>query len=125
MSLPSDEIFIEGMELFGYVGVLEKEKLEGQVFVVDVRMSVDLSRAGKSDMLRHTVNYAEVYKLAELLMTRANCDLIETYAEGLADAILKSFSLARDVTIRVRKPNAPIEGRFRSVGITLHRARHG
>lgn len=40
---------------------LQENKL-GQKFVVDATLQTDLSRAGHSDDVAHTVNYAEVYE---------------------------------------------------------------
>ncbi len=119
-----DEVFLEGIELFGYIGVLEDEKREGQTFYIDVALGVDLREAGKSDLLARTINYAEVFTLAEQLMDEARCDLIETYAEQLAEEIFAYFDLAQTAKITVRKPDAPIEGKFRAVGITLFRRRN-
>lgn len=119
-----DTIFLEGIELFGYIGVMDAEKRNGQTFYVDVELGVDLRQAGKSDMLAHTVNYAEVFALAEQLMDEARCDLIEAYAESLAEEIFAYFDLVQTAKVTVRKPEAPIEGRFRSVGVTIHRTRN-
>lgn len=40
---------------------LQENRL-GQKFVVDATLLTDLSHAGKSDDLRRTVNYAQVYE---------------------------------------------------------------
>jgi len=39
-----------------------QENRLGQKFVVDATLLADLSHAGKSDDLRRTVNYAQVYE---------------------------------------------------------------
>ena len=119
-----DKIFLEGIELFGYVGVFPDEKENGQTFYIDVELDVDLQPAGKSDVLAKTVNYAEVFGLAEQLMEEARCDLIESYAERFAEELFAYFELVQAVQITVRKPDAPIEGKFRSVGITICRERN-
>ncbi len=119
-----DTVFLEGIEIFGYIGVLDQEKVSGQTFYVDVELGVDLRMAGKSDKLAHTINYAEVFALAEQLMDEARCDLIESYAEQLVEEIFAYFDLAQTAKVTVRKPEAPIEGRFRSVGVTIFRVRN-
>ena len=118
-----DSVFLEGIELFGYIGVLEDEKRNGQTFYLDVEIGLDLRQAGKSDILAHTINYAEVFALAEQLMDEARCDLIESYAEQLGEEIFAYFDSAQTVRVVVRKPEAPIEGKFKSVGISIHRTR--
>lgn len=123
MTNNSDTIFLEGIELFGYIGVLDHEKRDGQVFVIDVEMSVDLRKAGDSDLLSQTVSYAEVFSVAEQLMDAARFDLIESYAAQLVKEIFSYFDLVRRVKVTVRKPQAPIEGKFRAVGVTICRER--
>lgn len=123
MSEKLDTVFLEGVELFGYVGVLEKEKRNGQTFYIDIELGVDLKGAGRSDLLAKTVNYAEVFALAEQLMDEARCDLIESYAEQLSEEIFSYFDLVQKTTITVRKPEAPIEGKFASAGVTIRRDR--
>ena len=118
-----DKMFIEGIELFGYIGVFAGEKRNGQTFYVDIELGLDLQPAGSSDMLACTVNYAEVFALAEQLMAEARCDLIESYAERLAEEIFAYFDLAQSVAISIRKPDAPIEGTFQAVGIRIFRRR--
>ena len=56
----SDQIVLKGVSARGFHGVLEAEKRDGQPFVVDVHLTLDLSRAGRTDDLAATVNYAEV-----------------------------------------------------------------
>ena len=118
-----DKIFLQGMELFGYIGVLADEKRNGQTFYVDVEMELDLRPAGRSDILSQTINYAEVFSLAEQLMDEARCDLIEAYAEQLAEEIFSYFDQAQTVSVTVKKPEAPIEGKFESVGVSIFRER--
>lgn len=123
MSRKLDTVFLEGIELFGYIGVLEHEKREGQTFYIDIELGVDLRKAGRSDILSQTVNYAEVFTLAEQLMDEARCDLIESYAEQLSEEIFSYFDLVQETAITVRKPEAPIDGKFRAVGVTIRRER--
>ena len=56
----TDQIVLTGVSATGYHGVLDHERREGQTFVVDVVMDVDLAPAGASDDLADTVSYAEV-----------------------------------------------------------------
>lgn len=123
MSRRWDEVFLEGIELFGYIGVLPEEKRDGQTFYVDVVLGLDLRQAGRSDLLVHTVNYAEVFGLAEQLMEEARCDLIETYAEQLSEEIFSYFDAVHAVRVTVRKPDAPIDGKFKAAGIAIYRER--
>lgn len=53
-----DKIQIRGLKVFAWHGVGLEEKKKGQLFVLDVDMECDLKKAGNTDALGDTVNYA-------------------------------------------------------------------
>ena len=55
-----DRVTLSGVRGRGFHGVFEHEKREGQEFVVDVEIAVDLAPAGRTDDLGDTVNYGEI-----------------------------------------------------------------
>ena len=84
----TDRIHLRGVEAFGYHGVLPDEKRDGQPFVVDVVMELDLATAGGSDALDDTVSYAEIAGEVMARITGPSFDLIERLAEVVADDVL-------------------------------------
>ena len=68
----------------GFHGVFEHERREGQEFVVDVELAVDLAPAGASDDLADTVNYGEIGAAALARIEGEPYDLIERLAELVA-----------------------------------------
>src|SRR5665811_1369737 len=82
----TDRIVLQGIAARGFHGVLDVEKRDGQDFVVDVTLEVDLRRPGRSDLLAHTVNYAEVAADIVELITGPSLDLIETCLLYTSDA---------------------------------------
>lgn len=115
-----DCINLEGMEFFGYHGVIPEENKLGQRFIVDVCMYLDLRKAGKRDDLTETVNYAEVYHKVKAIVEGKPVKLIETLADRIAAAILCS-DLVSSVQVTVSKPGAPINGIFGNVSVTVNR----
>ena len=79
----SDRISLCGVRARGFHGVLAHEKVDGQAFVVDVLLDVDLSRAAGTDDLAHTVSYAEVAADVVALVEGRSLDLIETLASRI------------------------------------------
>jgi dihydroneopterin aldolase/2-amino-4-hydroxy-6-hydroxymethyldihydropteridine diphosphokinase len=118
----TDRIHLRGVEAFGYHGVLPDEKRDGQPFVVDVVMELDLATAGVSDRLDDTVSYAEVAGEVVARITGPSFDLIERLAEVVADDVL-SHRLIDAVTVTVHKPQAPVGHPFSDVAVEVHRAR--
>ncbi|HZK19007.1 MAG TPA: dihydroneopterin aldolase, partial [Clostridia bacterium] len=55
-----DRIFLQGLQFFGYHGVLPEERELGQRFTVDLEMAMDLAEAGRTDNLDDTVNYVYI-----------------------------------------------------------------
>ena len=55
-----DEIFIEGLKIYGYHGVYPEEEAGGQNFVLSVRLFLSLQEAGLGDELDKSISYEEV-----------------------------------------------------------------
>lgn len=117
-----DQIVLTGIAATGYHGVLDFEKRDGQQFVVDVVMDVDLAPAGASDELGDTVNYAEVAGDVVALIEGEPLDLIEALAERIATAIL-TRPLVEAVEVVVHKPQAPVGHPFTDVQVRVRRER--
>ena len=58
-------IRINNAVFYSYHGVLEYEKKFGNKFEVDIEMECDTDSLGNTDDLEKTVNYQEVYNLAD------------------------------------------------------------
>ncbi|MFM6979941.1 MAG: dihydroneopterin aldolase [Micrococcales bacterium] len=112
-------IRLTGLKVWGYHGVLESERAYGQDFFIDATLWLELP-SNLNDEIAKTVNYA---KLSDALKADAQANpvnLIETLAQRLASVALKtSGNLARKVEITVHKPNAPIDGQFTDVSVTV------
>jgi dihydroneopterin aldolase/2-amino-4-hydroxy-6-hydroxymethyldihydropteridine diphosphokinase len=116
----SDQIVLTGVSARGFHGVLDAEKRNGQTFVVDVHLSLDLNRAGRTDELSATVNYAEVASAVVNRVTGPPFDLIERLAEVIADDVL-AFPLVEAVEVVVHKPEAPVGQPFTDVAVRIRR----
>ena len=119
----SDTIFVSGLALHAYHGVMQHEAKVGQTFKLDLVLGIDLSAAAHSDKLVNTVSYDKVVDV----VSKAFCDrryrLVEAAAGAVADAVLGGFSQVTSVRVTVHKPHAPIAATFNDVGVTLVRVR--
>ena len=118
----TDELSVTGIECYGYHGVFEAEKREGQPFVVDLTLGVDSSLAAASDDLRDTVDYGSLVAAVKAAVEADPVDLIETLAQRLADVCLRDVRVEW-ARITVHKPDAPIEATFGDVTLTITRER--
>lgn len=115
-----DKIYFEKMSFYGYHGVFEAEAQLGQRFFVDLELSLDLSRAGQSDDLHDTVNYADIFSLVQQIVEGERYKLVETLTSTIADRLLDRFPFA-EVKAKVTKPNPPINGHYQAVAIEMVR----
>ena len=118
-----ERIYIKGLDVFAYHGVMPKEKRDGQRFVLDITLDCDLSRAGRTDRLEDTVDYTAVMDAAVQAMTENSYDLIERAASRTAEAILRAEEKVERVTLCLRKPEAPIDKIFDYVAVEITRER--
>jgi dihydroneopterin aldolase len=118
-----DLIEIEGLAIRAHHGVFEHERRDGQLFILDLRLALDLTPAGRSDALRDTVHYGEVIACVRRIFTHEPFNLIEAAAHHVARGILADFPLIESVRIRLRKPDAPIDEEFEHVACIIERSR--
>ncbi|MFD2369681.1 dihydroneopterin aldolase [Brevibacillus sp. GCM10020057] len=117
-----DKIYFKGMSFYGYHGVFGAEAELGQRFYVDLVLSMDLSRAGASDDLADTVNYADIFTCVQKIVEGERYNLVERLTAVIAERLLSQFPLAQ-VQVKVTKPNPPINGHYDSVAIEMIRRR--
>jgi dihydroneopterin aldolase len=118
----TDCIRLRGIEVFAYHGVLADEQEHGQIFVVDVDVLMDLSRAAAFDDLTATVHYGELAQAIHDRVAGERWNLIERVAGRVADLVLGDERV-HSVTVTVHKPSAPINVPFSDVAVTVKRSR--
>lgn len=120
----SGAIFIRGLALHAFHGVLPYEAKVGQTFKLDLVISVDLSAASRTDKLADTIDYGMLVDFVAEVFRSKRYRLIEAAAGGVANAILDRYPRISEVQVTVHKPHAPIAASFEDVGITITRSRN-
>ncbi len=119
----SDRIFINGLSLHAYHGVMAYEGKVGQTFTIDLELEIDLTVAARSDKVMDTVSYDKVVACASDAFCAQRYKLIEAAAGKVAEAVLSTFPRVQKINVTIHKPHAPIAATFSDVGVTLVRAR--
>ncbi len=119
----SDRIFIKGLSLHAYHGVMAYESKVGQTFTIDLDLGIDLSEAARTDKVLDTVSYDQVVDCASKAFCGQHFKLIEAAAGRVAEAVLAAFPRVRSIAVTIHKPHAPIAATFSDVGVTLTRSR--
>jgi 7,8-dihydroneopterin aldolase/epimerase/oxygenase len=121
----TDQVFVAGLALHAYHGVMQHEAKVGQTFKLNLTLDIDLTQASRSDKLADTVGYDQVVDVASRAFTARRYRLVEAAAGAVADAVLDRFSRVTAVRITVHKPHAPIAATFEDVGVSILRLRRG
>jgi 7,8-dihydroneopterin aldolase/epimerase/oxygenase len=119
----SDAIFVSGLALHAYHGVMPHEGKVGQTFKLDLALDIDLAAASRSDKLKDTVSYDLVVKTASEAFCTRRYRLVEAAAGAVAEAVLGRCPTVRSVRVTVHKPHAPIAATFDDVGVIVERTR--
>src|SRR5262249_52422144 len=101
-----DAIHIEGFEVSCHVGATEEERSLPQDLVLSIAMETSLQKAGRSDNLKDTVNYALVMDDIRTLLQGKSFWLIEKVADLTATLILKKYKVDR-IQVLVSKRTLP------------------
>jgi dihydroneopterin aldolase len=103
-------IRIKNASFYAYHGAMKEEQFIGGKFEADVDLYTEFEEAAKTDDLKLTINYDEVYKFINKLVHEKKYHLIETLATLIAGGILKNFPKVSKIAVRVRKHHVPVGG---------------
>ncbi|MFC1511980.1 dihydroneopterin aldolase [Candidatus Latescibacterota bacterium] len=115
-----DTIRLRGMKFMATHGVRPEEKTQTQPFEVDVEVKLDLSVPAVSDRIEDTLNYSHIIAEVEAVMNGAHHCLLERLA-GLIIERLSTLVTAGEVTVRIRKPRAPVTISCDTIEVELSR----
>lgn len=115
-----DRVFIEGLEVSATIGCHPWERRGPRPLVVDLELAHDNRPAATSDALADAVDYEAVALRIAALAAASDCELLETFAERCALALLREFD-AEWLRLRIGKPGA-VRG-ARTAGVSIERSR--
>ena len=117
-AVPLDLVFIEGFTGETVIGIDHGELHAPQPLVIDVHAGVPRALACDTDRIADTINYAEVHAGLQRLMAEHRLQLLEAFAEAIADMLLEEFGAAW-VRVRVVKPRK--FDNVQTVGVQIER----
>lgn len=118
----TDSITLTGLRVNAHHGVYDFERENGQDFLIDVTVWLDLRTAAASDDVSRTIHYGELADEVTEAARHNPVDLIETVAERVA-AVVLLHEAAERVQVTVHKPQAPITVPFTDVAVRIERTR--
>ena len=119
-----DKIIIKGLKIYAFHGVNPEEKEEGQNFIIDAILYVDLSKAGDTDEVSDTVSYAKATKSIIKVVKEDSYNLLERVAARVTQQLFSDFLDIKRIEITVKKPEAPIKADFDYMAVNICRDRN-
>ncbi len=116
----NDFIEIQGIAGFGYHGLFEHERNNGQSFSVDIKLELEHQRAQETDSIADAVDYSHAVVVVYELIVGRPVNLIERLAEMIAAALLDTFAV-KSVEVVVHKANAPVGFPVGDIAIRIKR----
>src|SRR3989304_7020347 len=102
-------IIIKNLNLFGYHGVKESEKKDGQNFRFNIEILLNKDNFLSEDDLENTLNYSEVIKLLKDINSNQRFNLLETLSQAIAGRIMDMSPIIEKVTVKIEKTSPPIK----------------
>ena len=94
-----------------------------ELFIVDVELYLNLSRAGKTDDLGDTIDYVQVLRDIKKIVGGTPRNLIETVAQDICEILLRKYFLLEGLKIVLHKPAPPVEEKFAGAAVQIVRHR--
>jgi 7,8-dihydroneopterin aldolase/epimerase/oxygenase len=120
----ADRIELHGLTVRGQHGVFDHERADGQDFVVDITVWIDLVDAAANDELADSYDYGVLAQRAAAIIAGPARNLIETVAAEIAEDVMRDQRV-HAVEVTVHKPQAPIPQTFGDVAVVVRRSRRG
>lgn len=120
----ADRIELRGLAVRGNHGVFDHERRDGQDFIIDITVWIDLDTAAGSDDLADTYDYGVLAQRAAGIVGGPARNLIETVAAEIAEDVMADQRV-HAVEVTVHKPQAPIPLTFSDVAVVARRSRRG
>ena len=116
-----DRIILKGLPVGCVIGTLPAERTAPQTLFFDLELCGDFSRAGRTDDLNDAVDYTAVERCVKDYAAGTSFYLLERLAYACGEKLLAQFPLLDRVTLRIRKPDAPVESDSVELEVTLGR----
>lgn len=103
------KILISNVMFYGFHGVYEYEREQGQKFFFDVELETD-DKGAMTDDIDAAVDYLAVYEKVKEVAENKRFKLLEALTTYISKEIIADFEGVLKATVKVRKPNVPIHG---------------
>lgn len=111
-------ILLENLIFYAHHGVFEQETAVGNVYVLNVKIELDLELASKSDNLHDTISYADVYEIVKQEMMIPS-RLLEHVGGRIIRRLKKEYMQIEQLELKLSKRNPPMGGQLDYASVIL------
>ena len=111
-------IELKSMRFHSYHGTMEQERVTGNDYRIDLKISPNSCLATESDNIEDTINYADIFNLVKEEMAIPS-QLIEHAAGRIIRRIKQNYPDISNITIRLAKINPPIQGEIEEAAVII------
>lgn len=111
-------IILENATFYAKHGVFSQETTVGNVFVVNLKVEVDLSKSCMTDGLDDTISYAHIFEEVKREMAIPS-KLIEHVAFRIIRCLKDKYPEIKTVEIKLSKRNPPMGGQVEYASVVL------
>lgn len=115
----SSYIYLCNLRFRAYHGVLPQERVEGNDFIVNLRLAYDFDKAMETDDVADTLSYADVYQLVQQEMQQPS-NLLEHVVGRIGKRLLAEFPLIKAIDLKLTKVNPPMGADCDGAGVEIH-----
>ena len=113
-------IKINEIQLFGYHGLYQEEKENGQNFIISLLIDIDYK--DKSDKIENTLDYVDIIDQVKNVFSKKRCNLIETLAVEISENLMTNRKI-KSLDISIKKESPPLDAKLNSVEVNLRKTR--
>ena len=117
-----DSVEIRGLSCRCIIGIRARERRVVQRVLLNLELSLDLERAGKTGRIAHTVDYSRASTEIIALLKFRQYALLEMAAEECAGWLFAAYPAVHGVRLSILKPQA-LAGQAESGGVRIERKR--
>jgi len=117
-----DTVEIRGLSCRCIIGIRARERRVAQRVLLNLELSLDLERAGKTGRIAHTVDYSRASTELIALLKFRRYALLEMAAEECAGWLFAAYPAVAHVNLSIHKPQA-LAGQAESGGVRIERRR--
>lgn len=111
-------ILLENIAFFAHHGVFSQETKVGNVFIVNLKLEIDLEKASFSDDLGDTISYADVYNIVKEEMEIPS-KLLEHAAGRIIRRLKDMYLCIKSIELKLSKRNPPVGGQIDFASVVI------